>query len=117
MWRLNVPTIAVTVFLVNPLTVVPIYYTAYRVGAAVLGDSPQRFAFQLSFDWLQHGLGPMWRPFLLGCLICSVLAGTIGWIALERLWRWRVRYKYRTAAAQPRQAVLRIAAQRSQVFG
>ncbi len=98
-WRLNVPTIAVTLFLVNPLTVVPIYYTAYRVGAAVLGDSPQRFAFQLSFEWLQHGLGPVWRPFLVGCLICSVLAGTIGWISLESLWRWRVRYKYRRRPA------------------
>jgi uncharacterized protein (DUF2062 family) len=94
--RVNVPTILATVFLVNPLTVVPVYYTAYRVGAALLGIEHQRFAFQFSFDWLQNGLGPMWKPFLIGCLVCATIAGTVGWIALEALWRWRVRTKYRT---------------------
>jgi len=99
MARFNLPTLVATVFLVNPLTVVPIYYTAYRVGAAVLGLSVQRFRFKLDFEWLQYGLGPVWKPFLVGCLICGVLAATGGWIALEALWRWRVRYKYRTRPA------------------
>ncbi len=94
--RVNVPAILATVFLVNPLTVVPVYYTAYRVGTAVLGLEQQRFAFRFSFDWLQHGLGPMWKPFLVGCLLCSTIAATIGWISLEWLWRWRVRMKYRS---------------------
>jgi uncharacterized protein (DUF2062 family) len=93
--RLNVPTIIATVFLVNPLTVFPVFYTAYRVGNAMLGLEPQRFAFKFSFDWLQHGLGPMWRPFLLGCLICGMLAGVAGWIGLELLWRASVRARYR----------------------
>jgi uncharacterized protein (DUF2062 family) len=97
--RINVPTIVGTVFLVNPLTVVPVFYTAYRVGNAVMGLEPQKFRFKFDFDWLQYGLGPMWRPFLLGCLICGVLAGLIGWIGLELLWRWRVRSKYRTRRA------------------
>lgn len=94
--RVNVPTILATVFLVNPLTVVPVYYTAYRVGTAVLGLEQQRFAFRFSFDWLQHGLGPMWKPFLLGCFLCSTIAASVGWISLEWLWRWRVRMKYRS---------------------
>jgi uncharacterized protein len=93
--RLNVPTIVGTVFLVNPLTVVPVFYTAYRVGCALLGLEPQHFAFKFDFDWLQYGLGPMWRPFLLGCLICGVLAGLAGWLGLELLWRASVRARYR----------------------
>ncbi|HEU4623973.1 MAG TPA: DUF2062 domain-containing protein [Steroidobacteraceae bacterium] len=93
--RLNVPTIIATVCLVNPLTVVPVFYTAYRVGCAVLGVEPQRFTFKFSFDWLQNGLGPMWEPFLLGCLICAGLAALTGWVGLELLWRWQVRSKYR----------------------
>ncbi len=93
--RVNVPTIVATVFLVNPLTVVPVFYTAYRVGCAVLNLTPQRFSFRFDFSWLQYGLGPMWQPFLLGCLICAVLAGVAGWFGLETLWRWRVRSKYR----------------------
>jgi uncharacterized protein len=93
--RINVPTIVGTVFLVNPLTVVPVFYTAYRVGCAVLNVAPQRFKFQFSFEWLQYGLGPRWEPFLLGCLICAALASFTGWIGLELLWRWQVRSKYR----------------------
>jgi uncharacterized protein (DUF2062 family) len=101
--RLNVPTMIGTVFLVNPLTVVPVFYTAYRVGTAVMGLEPKRFAFKFSFDWLQYGLGPMWRPFLLGCLICGVLAGVAGWIGLELLWRANVlaRYRARRSASTP----------------
>jgi hypothetical protein len=94
-WRLNVPTIFATVFLVNPLTALPIYYTAYRVGAAVLREAPGRFAFHPSWAWLQHGLGPAWKPFLIGCLICAVAAGFSGRIGLELLWRVRVRKRYK----------------------
>ena len=36
-WRLDVPAIYGTTLLVNPITVVPMYYLAYRVGAALLG--------------------------------------------------------------------------------
>jgi uncharacterized protein (DUF2062 family) len=94
--RLNVPTIVGTVFLVNPFTVVPVFYSAYRVGCAVLDVAPRRFNFKFDFDWLQYGLGPMWRPFLLGCLICSVLVGVAGGIGLELIWRASVRSRYRS---------------------
>ena len=96
-WRLNLPTIFGTIFLVNnPLTLVPIYYLAYRVGALLLRMPVHHFHFQLSWHWLQYGLGPLWEPFLLGCLVCSVLAGLAGWCGLELLWRWQVRRRYRT---------------------
>jgi uncharacterized protein (DUF2062 family) len=94
-WRLNVPAIFATVFLVNPLTALPIYYAAYRVGTLALRVSPRRFAFHPSWEWLQHGLGPAWKPFLIGCLICSVVAGFSGRFGLEFLWRARVRSRYR----------------------
>ena len=94
--RVNVPTIVGTVFLVNPFTVFPVFYTAYRVGAAVLGEPVRRFNFQFSFKWLQYGLGPLWEPFLIGCLSCSMVAGLAGWISLELVWRWSVRKRYRT---------------------
>jgi len=38
----------------------------------------------------------MWQPFLLGCGVCGAVAGFVGWIVLDRIWRWRVRQKYRT---------------------
>lgn len=98
-WRLNVPTIIATVFLVNPLTAVPIYYMAYRVGSALVDHPHARFAFKLSWEWLQRGLGPMWKPFLLGCIACALIFGLLGRFGLELIWRWRVRFKYRTRKA------------------
>ena len=93
--RLNLPVIIATIYLINPLTIVPVYYAAYLVGAAVLGYHRRAFHFRLSWEWLQYGLGPLWKPFLLGCAICAVLSALFGWMSLEFLWRWRVRRRYR----------------------
>ena len=97
--RLNVPVLVATVFIVNPLTFVPVYYFAYRVGALLLGHPPQPFRFELSWNWLQYGLGPMWKPFLVGCLLCAIVAGLLGWGLLEWFWRHHVRKRYRSRAA------------------
>ena len=51
---------------------VPVYYAAYRVGAALLGSPPETSSFQLSWDWLRTAWG-LWKPFLLGCLVCAVV--------------------------------------------
>ncbi|MGH8228376.1 MAG: DUF2062 domain-containing protein [Steroidobacteraceae bacterium] len=101
-WRLNIPVVVATTWLVNPFTMVPIYYVAYRVGAALTGRGPHAFGFRLTFAWLEHGLGPMWKPFLTGCLVCALVCGVLGWLGLSLLWRWRVvnrRYRVRRAAS------------------
>jgi hypothetical protein len=95
--RINLPVAVATPFLItNPVTMVPVYYAAYRVGALLLGLEPHAFTFEPSWDWLQNGLGPLWKPFLLGCTACASLSGVLGWIGLELLWRWRVTARYRS---------------------
>jgi uncharacterized protein len=86
-WRLNVPAMVGTLLLLNPFTAVPVYYLAYRVGAFLLGVPPGAFAFDLSFDWLQNGLGALWKPFLLGCVICGLIFGFLAYHGLELAWR------------------------------
>jgi uncharacterized protein (DUF2062 family) len=93
--RINLPAIYGTTLLVNPLTCVPVYYTAYRVGTTMLGVSPESFRFQASWAWFQTSLEPVWKPFLLGCVACAVITGLLGWLTLELVWRWRVTTKYR----------------------
>jgi uncharacterized protein (DUF2062 family) len=89
--RLNLPAIYTTIWIVNPLTAVPIYYAAYRVGALVTGSPLTSFNvgdFE-SFSALSS-LGVLWKPFLTGCLVCSIICGSFGWLGLELLWRWQV---------------------------
>jgi uncharacterized protein (DUF2062 family) len=95
LWRLNLPVICGTTFLLNPFTAVPVYYGAYRVGAALLPHPRQHFHFVASWHWFTHGLAPVWKPFLLGCLVCAIVCGVLGWLALEILWRWQVVSRYR----------------------
>ena len=103
LWRLNLPVICGTTFLLNPFTAVPVYYLAYRVGAALLPVPRHRFHFVANWHWFEHELAPVWKPFLLGCLVCAVVAAFLGWLALEILWRWHVLARYRARRA-PRPA-------------
>lgn len=86
-WHLNVPALVAGMLLFNPFTAVPLFYFAYRVGALLLGHKPGPFAFELSWNWLQTGLGAVWKPFLVGCLVSSVVGGYLAYQLLELLWR------------------------------
>jgi len=79
---------------------VPVYYLAYRVGSLLTGESLHRFTFHPSWEWLQTGLGPLWKPFLIGCLACAVVCGYGGYLALELLWRWITVRRLRGRRAQ-----------------
>jgi uncharacterized protein len=96
-WRINLPAMYGTTLLVNPVTCVPVYYIAYRVGATLLGMAPlapDGFRFKPSWEWFE-ALQPVWKPFLVGCVACAVVTGLLGWLTLELLWRWHVLTKYR----------------------
>lgn len=90
LFHLNVPAIVATMLIMNPFTIVPIYYFAYRVGTLVLGTPPGEFAFEFGWNWLAHGLGSIWKPFLVGCLICAIVLGFGARWMLEMAWRWSI---------------------------
>jgi uncharacterized protein len=85
--RLNLPVLIGTTLLVNPLTVVPVYYGAFLLGSFLLQQPPSGFDFALTRDWLQNGLGPIWKVLLLGCLVSGFAVGYAGYLALELIWQ------------------------------
>jgi uncharacterized protein (DUF2062 family) len=97
--RLNIAVICATTFLLNPFSAVPVYYAAYRVGAALMHAPRQHFKFVPTLGWFRHGLLPVWQPFVLGCLVCAVVTGVLGWGLLEILWRAQVNSRYRRRRA------------------
>ena len=98
-WRLNIPVICGTTFFLNPFTAVPVYYLAYRVGMTLLHTPPRHFKFHPTWEWFTHGLVPVWQPFVVGCIACALIAGVLGWLVLELVWRWQVTSRYRARHA------------------
>ena len=101
--RINIPVAAVATFIVNPLTVGPLFYFAYRLGAALLQLDPAPFDFELSLDWVQNVFVTVWLPLSLGCFILGVVTALVGYIALDGLWRYSL-HDYKTRKRDDRQS-------------
>ena len=86
--RVNIPVAALATFIVNPLTIGPMYYFAYRVGARLLSIEPGAINFELSLDWLTHTFMSIWQPMLLGCVLVGAIAAFVGFVALDLIWRY-----------------------------
>jgi len=92
--RLNVPAAIFGTFLANPLTMVPMYMTAYWVGCELLGISGPPIVFEMTWDWLTTALLPIWKPFLLGCLVLGAAAAVCGYVLLGGVWHLTLVLKY-----------------------
>jgi uncharacterized protein (DUF2062 family) len=95
--RCNLPCSVALVWLTNPVTMPPIYFGAYLLGARIMGIEAAPDHFDLTWDWILARL----EPFLLGCLICGVVLGAVSLVAVRVLWRvavvmqWRARQRRR----------------------
>lgn len=92
--RINIPVAILTTFVSNPLTMGPMYFFAYRLGAEILNIGLESVAFEMSLDWLTQTFVTIWQPMLLGSLILAIAASLTGYVVLDLLWRTSVgRYK------------------------
>jgi uncharacterized protein (DUF2062 family) len=88
--RCNLPLSVCLVWVTNPLTMPALFYLAYEVGALLIDVPVTAVKFELSFHWLSNTLGNIWEPFLLGCLVCGLFSGSLGYFVVSLSWRWRV---------------------------
>lgn len=99
--RANVAIAALFTLVVNPITIPPIYYAAYRIGAwelhhdAGVGNSAaaERFSSELSrlLFWIHEASGSI----AVGVLTIAFASAAIGYAASTLLWRWRLGSKLR----------------------
>lgn len=85
--RVNIPIAVLSTWASNPLTIGPMYYVAYTVGATLLDRPKGPFEFELSVDWLVGGFGQVWQPLLLGCLLLGAMLALLGYVVLDLVWR------------------------------
>jgi hypothetical protein len=111
LFRVNLPVSVALVWLSNPLTIPPIFYFTYSLGAWLLGLPPRSegFHFELSYEWLVTELGAIWEPFLLGCFVSGVVSAAVGYLAIRGLWRLHLVKHYK---ARKQQRLERIKAKR-----
>ncbi|QFY43428.1 DUF2062 domain-containing protein [Candidatus Methylospira mobilis] len=85
----NLPISVALVWITNPVTWIPMYYFAYRVGAFSLGQSAFNFnEFSGNFS-IEKAL-ELGAPFLLGCFILMNLGALLGYVGTRLLWRQSV---------------------------
>ena len=104
--RVNLPISVALVWITNPITIPPMIYGSYRVGAWVLGIDVAELQVELSLDWVLANFVAIGKPLFVGSVICGLVAGSIGFTASHFLWRDRVmrqwRKRRRLRAEEPR---------------
>jgi uncharacterized protein (DUF2062 family) len=101
--RANVAFAAIFTLVVNPLTIPPMYYAAYRIGSWELHHdahllnpaAAERFSGELSrlLFWVHQASGPI----AVGVLTIAVAAALLGYVGSSLVWRlwtgsrWRQR--------------------------
>jgi uncharacterized protein (DUF2062 family) len=99
--RANVAVAAVATLVVNPLTIPPMYYAAYRIGswelhhdATLLNPAAaERFSSELSrlLFWIHQASGPI----AIGIFTIATLAAATGYIFAALGWRFWSRGRWR----------------------
>jgi uncharacterized protein (DUF2062 family) len=100
--RANVAIAAAFTLIVNPLTMGPLYYAAYRIGSWELHHdaslvnpaAAERFSSELSrmLFWIHQASGPI----ALGVLSIAVAAALVGYVGSALVWRSWLMSRYRT---------------------
>jgi uncharacterized protein (DUF2062 family) len=113
--RVNLPVALAATWYTNPLTIVPLYYLAYKIGMLITGGAPATSTpppIHLSLynvgDWMSilwEWIGAMGKPFVFGLCTLGAALSLTSYFAVRGAWRlyivaaWRQRQRLRRVAA------------------
>ena len=89
--RGNLPISIGLVWLTNPITMPPVFYCTYKLGAWMMQLPAISLPEHLSLEWITSELGALWQPFLLGSFVTGVVCAALGYSLTMLYWRWWVR--------------------------
>lgn len=90
----NLPLSVIVVWISNPITMPPIFYFNYKVGAWALNRPVLDFEFQLSISWISERLLEIGIPLYLGSLIVATLSACVAYLVIQFLWRRKIRTEW-----------------------
>jgi uncharacterized protein (DUF2062 family) len=95
--RANVAVAAAGTLVTNPLTVPPIYYAAYQLGAWTTETSATAAVSWADPVSILENLGAIGLPLFAGLAITAGFAAVASYLLISRVWIWRVNAKRRGA--------------------
>ncbi|RPJ47618.1 MAG: DUF2062 domain-containing protein [Betaproteobacteria bacterium] len=109
-FRVNLPVAALLTLYTNPLTIVPLYYLAYRYGALVTmsnGAAQMPATFSMAdkgfTDWIPaliEWMLSLGKPLAVGLPLLAVTLAAIGYVLVDGAWRLYVRLAWRRRLQQ-----------------
>ncbi len=87
LFRMNLPIAVVFSLFSNPVTIPPIFFFAYQIGAKLLGLQEKQVVFAFSWDWVSNTLVHIWEPLLLGCFILGTISSILTYFIIRLIWR------------------------------
>ncbi|GAA0840285.1 DUF2062 domain-containing protein [Marinobacter szutsaonensis] len=91
----NLPLSVALVWISNPVTMPPMFYFNYKVGAWILNRPVLAFEFELSWPWISERLVDIGIPLYLGSLICATAFACLSYLVIQYLWRRKIRSDWR----------------------
>jgi uncharacterized protein (DUF2062 family) len=98
--RCNLPLAVAWVWISNPITIGPMFYFTYRLGAWLLNMEVAVDSIELSFSWLMDNLDDIGYPLIFGSLLCGWVAGVTGFVLVRVSWRLHVISRWRERKAR-----------------
>ena len=92
--RANLPISVALVWISNPLTMPPIFYFNYVVGAWLMGETAQDFEWSMDPEKLSILLQQIGAPLYLGSVAVGLVLAVIGYVGIQCFWRWHVRRQW-----------------------
>jgi len=89
LFKVNLPLSVALVWLSNPLTMPPMFYATYVLGAWILQTEVHNFTFELTMEWLIQAVSLYGPAFLLGCFVAGATCSLLSYFSIRWLWRWK----------------------------
>jgi len=106
-FRAHIFTASILALITNPLTMGPMYYSAFKLGESILGDVNAPVS-EFSLDIIANNASVMWQPLLLGCAIFGAITSLTLYLCIQIYWRrvtlrkWKNRTKRHRISRKPR---------------
>jgi hypothetical protein len=93
-FRVNLPISVALVWITNPLTMPPLFYLQYKLGAWILREPtlagvqypPTPPITEFSFTSMMEELGHIWEPFLLGTVLLALISALTANLIIRAIW-------------------------------